>query len=248
MHSNWWIDSLLLVACLSQAILFATIFRQSARRFPSLLAYSAFELSLHGALYLLRPHYAVYYWTYWISQGVIAALRLWILADAIRSIPCSDDIPRFLRRLIFATATAIGAGSSVIAYRSTHLKLIAGIAMGTFKFSAAINIAICVFSIIVIASLLSTRLGWIKPSSNIAAAVLLQSFGVFLSSWLLTKGTPTARLQANLISSLSEILPTTIWAYSLWRKYQLRDLTKNEAERYERLFSFVPGLSISRER
>lgn len=248
MQSNWWIDSLLLIACVTQTILLYGFFSQpGAHRFRSIGAYSILQLNLHIALYLIRPTYPAYFWTYWIGAAALAVLRPWILIDAMRAIPCAEDIPRYLQTIVCGLATAAAIGSGYLAYRTT-LKPAARIAITAFKLSGTINLGVAVFVFVLLMCFVGTRLGLVKPASTIIIGLLLQCFGSFAMSWLLTQGTRTARLQANLASSLAEIIPAGIWAYALLRQHSLRAVTTYDVERFERLFTLLPGLSIDQER
>lgn len=202
-------------------------FLKSKRRlaaWPSLLALCAFEATSSVLLFSIHHHYAAYFYIFWVSFCVKAAMRLWMLGDLVRSIPGASFIGVYARSLLLIAGTMMavacalivrdGGISWVATFRSSSR--FARELLGTAILSdRCVSFACLAFAAVVIAAIILIGLGWEREAATIACGLGLQLLGGALCSIFLSAQNHRVRGLADYLGNLFHLTVLAIWILAL---------------------------------
>lgn len=158
----------------------------SGRRWPFLLAIMVFDLAHAAVLAYTFPHYAAYFYTYWIGHAVRSLLSLGLLYDVLRSLPAMRYVPKKIGLFILCFTLTITAGAVFLAtlHHANTFPLTATVLMMQQCTSVAwMSLAVC---LLCAASFLG--LSWGLESVRITSGFLVMGLAAMLwatltSSW-----------------------------------------------------------------
>jgi hypothetical protein len=215
MHSSVLENALWLLYSLGTLAVLVALVRSRAP-FPSLFALCSVQLLTSSTLFLIRSHYAAYFYTYWASAFLQSGLRLWLLIDVLRSIPGNSFIPRGFRQVVVIAGILIASGSAWVAHSghvpwAMHLHSKAG---WMVDFVLINQQSVTFFCVTFCASLLTAvyllGLRWSWQGASIACGLGLQLGGAALCS-LLFSGDPHYRLTAQYLDGFTDIAVLILW-------------------------------------
>jgi hypothetical protein len=268
MHANWLFQFLAYTEMAGLvAVIFAIIWKRQLAAWPSLFAAISLELSTDVSCMILMHlpgHYSAYFFTYWISAAVQSLLRLWMIADIMRSFPGLDFIPAKLY-LFFGIAGATMAATSAAYCWHIHSGSIPN--LPTFRhvqdfyspacikilrhaapdiatlINRCVSIAWASFTIVMLLSIKLLRFGWSETGARIANGVFVRlCFGLVIAEMIAVKDVKIATL-ANGLDSLVSIGVFCCWAHAIIRSPGHAPKDIGQTESVENLLQMV----LSRE-
>jgi hypothetical protein len=192
MHANWWITGLSYVEIAGQiAVLIALARNRLIGRWASiftaclsnLLIYTALELFLHWP-----HHYTPYFYTYWAGVAVQYAIRLWLAADILRSVPGAYSASRRSDHLLAVIAVALSAIAWAITMRD-GVNMVPGAAATAVLYDRCANVAWAVFLSFVMVAVALKRLGWEPHGAYITRGIMFHIICRVLVSLMASFGT-----------------------------------------------------------
>jgi hypothetical protein len=212
------------------------------RRFPSLLFSLIIELATDVSLLILLHHprlYTAYFYTYWASVFLQSAMRLWIIADVVRSIPGIGFMPRSVYLFIgLSGATMAFASAMYCLHRSggpqlehclsasESIRCLAAwmrndIASVVILIDRCVCIAWMAFSVSLLLCIKVLRLGWSPIGAHVANGITARICACFIVSRLISGHSAQARHWANGFESLCSIAVFLFWFYQFSRPPQI---------------------------
>jgi hypothetical protein len=183
-------------------------------RWPSLTVSLAVESSSDLSMLWMLHHpglYRAYFYTFWISHGVVALIRFWIIGDVVRSFPGLGFVPS---RIYFAAA----AGSAAVAVTSGILcfagkpSLPSEIVRTIVLTDRATNIATAVFLAMMLGLAKLLGLGWDSRAVFVTAGLAVRVCDALTISEVFTTAHHNARAHANLLDLIVTIAVLTFWS------------------------------------
>lgn len=218
MSSNWWL-TLLSYAELAGMICVcgALIWKRQVGRWPSLFAAIILEFTTNVALLAfihLHTPYRTYFYAYWVSQGVQELLRLWIIADIMRSFPGVEILPAKLYLFIGVAGATMAFASGYYCWH-LHYPLTRTIQETAFLLDRCVAIAWVTFSIVFLSAIKILHLGWSPIGARIANGVFLRLAAGLIIAEGINQHVKQIRLLANGLDSVFTIAVFFFWVYTI---------------------------------
>lgn len=209
MFDSQWLIGLGMLEPIAIVVALLSIARSGmARRFPSLTFALIIELATDIFLDVLLHHptfYTAYFCTYWASVFLQSAIRLWVIADVVRSLPGIGFLPRSIYLFVGASGAAMAIASvayslhgSGLCPQMTNLS-IANASLRCLDMCLRSNISAMVrlidrcvcggwlaFEIALLASIKALRLGWSRIGAHVANGITARVCTCFVVSRLIS--------------------------------------------------------------
>jgi hypothetical protein len=251
MHVSWWMHCLDVIemgalACVLILILWKRLFS----RWPALLFALAFELATDLRLHYLLLHpvgtYKKYFYTYWIAMGIQAFLRLFIIADIIRSFPGLDFVPKRIYWFFGVIALTLSGCAGLYFFRSSHHGAMQ-IKDCAVLLDQSIWVAWGAFFVAYLTLFKVLNFGWSGLGASITAG-----FGVRVCIGMTIAGLRTnesikLRATANILESLATIVVFISWVCSFSRSLKKHEPLP-DSPYSQRMLAIFLAIASSRER
>jgi hypothetical protein len=213
---NWWLSLLTWLEVLGQLSVLISLLRSGAmKRWPSIFTVCALNLVAYPVLLSLtgKGHsYNTYFICYWALSAIQAALRLWIMADIVRSIPGISLVPA-KSGLFFAL---LGIVLAIGTWATTFKDGIAADRTAAILFDRCVNIALLTLMLAILAGIKTHRFGWERRSAYIAWGAFAHLVDKVAYSCVLSFGSHTWRIRANGLDSICYISVLIFWSYCFY--------------------------------
>jgi hypothetical protein len=254
MLSNWWLTALSCVELSAMALALILVVRRPKlwAQWPSCCTYILVEFCTGMLLmtWLSDTHrYKNYFYTYWISRGVLSVIRLWVIIDVLRSFPGLDFLPRSVYLGVGTAGLTIVSASAAYAFhvdaklgmqvKDTVTLINQSVAIGWGTFAVALILAIRLFNI-----------GWEPRGAGVAYCLFVRIVIELVVSSMFVTHNRSIRICANVLDTLCSIGLYISWSYLLLRPRQFHDrrLEEESAITIHRSVTTLLALSSSRER
>lgn len=248
MFPNWWLSLLTWFEVLGQFSVLACLLRSgSLRRWPSIFTVCALNLVAYPFLLSLtgKGHsYNTYFICYWSLAAIQAALRIWIMADIVRSIPGSPLIPAKSGLFFALLGIFLAAGT----WGATFKDGIAADRTAAILFDRCVNIALLTLMLVLLAGIKSHRFGWDRRSACIAWGSLAHLIDKVAYSCVLSFGSHAWVIRANGLDSICYITVLAFWSYCFYLLSQNdRSEAKPDQDSEEIKFAFLALVESQRK-
>jgi hypothetical protein len=220
MQSNWWLNLLSPLEIIAlAAVLFAILQRRILSRWPSLFTALLLEMTTDFVLgFLIQNggHYKIYFYGFWITTGIQAILRLWIIGDIVRSFPGIGFLPRSAYLFVGTAGAVMALASAVYCYQGSA-RLDQDIVSTTVLLNRCVNIAWLTFAVVMMGSIKRMNLGWSPQGAGMASGIILRICTTAVASELLSRPEKWLRLAADGLQSVCSIAIFVFWVYTIAR-------------------------------
>jgi hypothetical protein len=252
--SNCWLTSFSWIEVGVIAIALVLVARKPKlwAQWPSCCLYVLVEFCRNIVLMVwLYPssHHRASSLTYWISQGVLSLLRLWVIVDILKSFPGLDFIPRKLH-LFVAVAGATIVLASVWYCHQAYITPMMQFKQTIVLINQAVSIGWAMFGIALLGSIKLFNLGWEPRGASVACCLFVRVCTDLLVARLYATHAPNARISGMFIDTFCSIALYVSWSCLLVRppKYHDRVLEEMDAETMNgNLSNLLTAISLSRE-
>jgi hypothetical protein len=199
------------------------LLRRQAHRWPALFSALVLELSTDVVLLWLihHPgHYTPYFYIFWISSGLQAILRIWIIGDIVKSFPSIDFLPYSVYFFVGVAGVVMAAASATYCFQGSS-QLPQDLVGSVVLMNRCVNIAWISFTAVILCSIKFLNLGWSQQGARITTGVVLRLCSIALVSELLTHPSPRLRSAANGFDSICSIAVCFFWVYCISRNPRL---------------------------
>lgn len=243
MLSNRWLTSLSWIEVGVIAIALVLVVRKPKlwAQWPSCCFYVLVEFSRNIVLMVwLYPssHHRASTLTYWISQGVLSLLRLWMIVDILRSFPGLDFLPRKLHLFV-----AVFGGTIVLASvwycHQAYITPMTQFKQSIVLINQAVSIGWAMFGIALLGSIKLFNMGWEPRGASVACCLFVRVCTDLLVAKLYASQTRNVKVSGMFIDTFCSIVLYVSWSCLLVRplKYHDRALDEFDAETLDGNFS-----------
>lgn len=219
MTTNWFIA---LLGFIEPIALFGTVgmllWRRLAASWPSLAIALSVELLTDVTLVYLwhtPGHYKAYFYTYWISTAFQSAIRMWIMADIVRSFPGAGYLSGRVYLFVGATCTVMGLCSGWLCYDSTAHKGLDVIST-VILLDRCVNTAWVAFIAVLLGGVKLFAFGWSPLGARVANGVFFRICAAAVTVEMMNSHFAWVRGVGNVLSSCSSIAAFAFWAFHLF--------------------------------
>jgi hypothetical protein len=185
---------------------------------PSLVALFSLDLVISASLFFLRSNYAWYFYVFWVGSALQSACRLWVLADALRSIPGASFIPARVRQVIFSAALVMAVCAGLRAWTGkvhwVHHSPWLSAALLYNRASAFACLSLCVG---ILAAIFLLGLGWDLTGARIVCGLGIELAIAAVSSALFAESSHKLRAAADYSNNSMHVLVLSLWIFALMR-------------------------------
>jgi multisubunit Na+/H+ antiporter MnhG subunit len=218
-QSNWWIDTLMFAQWgLMVALIVLLVRRSLIAEWPSVFSYAVVALSSSVVQYFLRyPHpYLHFFCVFWITEGVLAIMQIWVVFDVLRATPGLTLIPRSWRITARIAIGAVAVGCGVLAM-ARQPDVYYAIKDWALLLSKATNIATQVVLCGIFVCFSAIGFGWMRRPFTVTAGIACHVVAGYIAASLLQSSNRAFHLLGQGVSNLATLACLAIWCYAMLR-------------------------------
>lgn len=196
------------------ALLALLVRRGTWRAWPSLVAIALNQLAADVLLPATHQHRVVYFWVFYAWSALACLLRLWLLADVLRTFRPARLLGVSVPTLFAAFGAALTLAALWIGWHSgSALSLSNGPLplVAAALLDRAVNTAWVAFLIAAVIRLTAFDHGWTRSTVYAASGLVISSGGAMLCRYLFTLAPAFARDIADEAQSLVVLLGAILW-------------------------------------